>query len=142
MKKKQQTKIFYKEPYFWYSLAFFILLAIFFYLIDENKLEFKVTRNFIDIKDNIINFCYSENDCGKVKIGEEPWKEEWLNQYCKILSSNCTYVQKVSLINSSKRYFSNTIETPNCLSIDDCFYQVCEGPIKYQCQNYVVEIIK
>lgn len=59
----------------------------------------------IEVKDNIISWCYSETDCGKIKIGEVSWKVEWLEENCECIQINCEYA-----FNSSKMVVFNMEE--------------------------------
>lgn len=159
MKKTRQPKKFYNDPNFRYAILVILLILIVGYLIPGEP-HFKILKqvcgpptdvgnnwtntkcSLLAVKGDVIDFCYSKSDCGKVQIDEKLLKEGWLNQYCEVLYSNCTYVKKPQKIDTSKEYISNTIQTPNCLNLDNCFDLVCKGPIEYKCQDYIIEVSK
>ena len=108
------------------------------------------------IEDKIISFCYSENDCGKIKVGSIDEREEWLDKNCGCLEKECTlsynYSQRTKVnFSNSGDFVSQTHEGPIEYLEDGSaiFYEPgaqiiekCGSCQKYQCQNYTIDVIK
>ncbi len=159
MKKKSKKKKKIRELIFAISFAGLFLFIIFISLPQVSEPHFKIYKNESGelIEDNIIGWCYSKDDCGKIRIGEKPWEIEWLDMNCECIR-NCEYVFNVSKrekfkVEDSEEFIAKTYEGLIWFTIDEEgneiveYYQgdvelveKCNPCQRYKCGEYMVEV--
>ncbi len=159
MKKKKKL---YQQWQFWLMIvciiAFISLIVTW-----DSEPHFKIYKNqsgeLVEVKDNVIEWCHDENDCGKIKIGEDPWKIEWLDENCECPAKNCEYVFNVSKravfnMEEPEKFTSKTYEGIIWFTTDergDLMAEYYEGDVElvekcnpcqeYKCgEKFIVEV--
>ncbi len=99
-----------------------------FYYIIADIIKNQTICEQVEVEDNVIDWCYSENSCGQIKIGDSSWGIKWLDENCKCLELICENgdyhaLDDLCIGESGKRYKPN-----NCK--------------KYKCGDYQVEVLK
>ena len=90
-----------------------------FYYIIADIIKNQTICEPVEVEDNIIDWCYSEDSCGQIKIGDSPWGIEWLDENCVFQRGECSKWGK-----RDKEGIS-----------------ICKKEIiKYKCGSYFVEV--
>lgn len=104
-----------------------------FYYIIADIIKNQTICEQIEVENNIIDWCYFEDSCGQIKIGDPSWEIKWLDENCKCVEVYDKDKKEKFLCGENEKYLCGAFTNRPT-------YFECS---KYKCgENYFVEVLK